>query len=240
MSQALYDEIAEWYDDYLRENVLYQEIVLPNLLDIVGDIRGQTICDLACGQGWIAREFARRGARMTGIDLSGQLLAIASYHEEQEPLGIVYLQGDVQHIDSLAESAFDGCVCVWSLVDVPDLAAVFQTARRLLKARGWFIFVVTHPCFETPHAQWITLNDGSVARAVRGYFSEGLWKSESGGVRSRVGAYHRMLSTYLNTLTSSGFVLERIVEPEASGERARLVAGNRDVPSLLFVRAHMS
>ncbi len=70
MNHASYDDIAQWYDSYLRENPIYHELVLPTLLELVGEVAGQTICDLACGQGWIARALARRGARVTGVDLA--------------------------------------------------------------------------------------------------------------------------------------------------------------------------
>jgi ubiquinone/menaquinone biosynthesis C-methylase UbiE len=238
MSEASYNDIAEWYDRYLRENPIYHEVALPNLLKLVGAIKGQTICDLACGQGWVARELARRGAQVTGIDLADNLLALARRYEEQEPLGIVYLQDDAQSARTLADSSFDGCVCVFSLMDIPDLKAVFQTSRRILKPGGWLVFVITHPCFEAPHAQWMTTSEGAVVRAVRGYFHERLWTaSHPGGVRSRVGQYHRMLSTYLNTLIDAGFAFERMVEPVETGEHAEQVPGSREVPSLVSIRA---
>ncbi|HEU5379195.1 MAG TPA: class I SAM-dependent methyltransferase [Ktedonobacteraceae bacterium] len=240
MNYNAYNNIAAWYDNYLKENPLYQEVVLPALFKLTGDIQGQTICDLGCGQGWITRALARRGAQMTGVDLADQLLALADRHEAQEPLGVKYLQGDVQSDDLLPGCVFDGCVCTWSLVDIPDLSATFSTMRRLLTPGGWLVFVITHPCFEAPHAQWISMDGGGVARVVMGYFHEGFWTSEAGGVRSRVGAYHRTLSTYLNTLVAAGFVLEQMLEPAATGERGRLVAGNLEVPSLLFIRARAS
>ena len=112
--------------------------------------------------------------------------------------------------------------------------------RRLLKPGGWMVFAITHPCFQTPYAQWIATGDGEIARAVRGYFKEGFWMSPPpGGVRSRVGAHHRMLSTYLNALVAANFTLERMVEPMATGERAEQVPGDREVPSLLLIRAHL-
>jgi 2-polyprenyl-3-methyl-5-hydroxy-6-metoxy-1,4-benzoquinol methylase len=91
VNHASYDDIAEWYDIYLQENPIYHEIVLPNLLELAGETRGQTICDLACGQSWIARELARRGAHVTGVDLAEPLLALARRYEERDPLGIASL-----------------------------------------------------------------------------------------------------------------------------------------------------
>lgn len=122
-------------------------------------------------------------------------------------------------------------------------SAIFHVKHFLIHCADWryvslwLVFSITHPCFEPPYAQWVTLDDGSVARAVNNYFREGFWRSENGGIRSRVGAQHRMLSTYLNELATAGFALERMLEPLATGEHARQVAGNREVPSLLLVRA---
>lgn len=237
MSHPAYNDIAEWYDNYLREHPISQETVLPQILDLVGDVKGQSVCDLACGQGWIARELARRGAVVTGIDLSDQQLVIAHRYEEQEPLGIKYVQGNVHDAPQLADSSFDGCTCVLSLTDIPDIQATFQTARRILKPDGWLVFAITHPCFDPPHAQWVTLDNRRISRAVNGYFQEGFWMSESGGIRSRIGAHHRMLSTYLNTLITARFALERVVEPEAGSGLAKRVPGRVEIPSLLLIRA---
>src|SRR5229473_2985301 len=243
MNQASYNDIAEWYDRFLQERPVYFEVILPNLLELVGKFQGENICDLACGQGWFARELARRGAQVTGIDLAPQLLTLARRYEEQEPLGIFYLQGDAQRADQLSDSSFTGCVCVMALINIPDLQAVFQTVRRILHPGGWFVFAITHPCFETPHAQWIPLPDPThtLGRIVTGYFDERAWfSSNPDGLRSRVADHHRMLSTYLNRLCAAGFVLERALEPGPSARQAERVPGNREVPTLLLIRAHLS
>jgi len=239
MSNTSYNDIAGWYDAYLRENPLYREVVLPNVLALVGDVREQYICDLACGQGWIARELTQRGARVTGIDLAENLLAIARQHEQQAPLGINYTHGDAHHAHELPDGDFDGCICVMALMNLDDIPAVFQTVYRILKPGGWFVFAITHPCFQTPGAQWITMPVGKTARVVSDYFTECIWASDSpGGVRSRVGEHHRMLSTYLNALVAAGFVFEQIVEPVGSGESSNQKPGRQEVPIILLVRSH--
>src|SRR5258708_2382784 len=204
MTQACYNDIAEWYDQFLRERPVYLEVILPNLLQLIGEVEGEVICDLACGQGWVARELARRGAHVTGLDLAANLLTLARGYEETEPLGIGYLQGDAQRGEPLGDRQFTGCVCVMALINIPDLQAAFQSVRRILQPGGWFVFAIPHPCFQTPHAQWSPLPDPAHAfgRLVTGYFDELLWFSaNSDGVRSRVADYHRMLSIYLNTLS---------------------------------------
>jgi ubiquinone/menaquinone biosynthesis C-methylase UbiE len=242
MTAGSYNDIAEWYDQFLRERPVYTEVILPNLLALVGEVQGEVICDLACGQGWVARELARRGAQVTGLDRAPKLLALARGYEAQEPLGIVYVHGDAQRAEQLSDNEFTGCVCVMALINIPDLHATFQSVRRILKPGGWFVFALPHPCFETPHAQWTPLPDPEhgFGRIVTGYFDERQWLSlNPDGVRSRVADHHRMLSTYLNTLSAAGFVFERALEPGPSARQAERVPGNREVPTLLLIRAHV-
>lgn len=237
MANAPYNDIAAWYDQYLQEQPIYEDVVLPTLLSLLGSLQGQAICDFACGQGWLARELARRGAQMTGVDLAEQQIALARQYEEREPLGISYSVDDVQVAASLADGSFDGSICVLALMDIPDIEAVFRTCWRILKPGGWLVFAITHPCFTAPDAQWMETTDQQTVKAVRGYFQERFWRSDGGGIRTRVGAYHRMLSTYINALAAADFALERMVEPIATGKYAEQIPGYREVPSLAMIRA---
>jgi len=112
----------------------------------------------------------------------------------------------------------------------------FDFERPLGRASSWlrseyvrFVFSILHPCYHTAFSGELRLPDGTV-RTVGRYFDEGYWRSDSQpGPPGKVGAYHRTLSTYLNTLADAGLTLERSIEPNA---RENLPAS----PSL----AHMS
>ena len=237
MTHGSYDAIAEWYDQFIRDRPIYHEIVLPGLFKLMPELQGQEVCDLACGQGLVSRELARRGARVTGVDVSEKMLQLARRYEEGAPLGIRYVQDDAHVLESLADASFDGATCSMALMNIPDIGAAFRALRRILDVAGWFVFSITHPCFETPHARWREKDGGKVIREVWGYFDERLWQSDNpNGVRGKVAEHHRMLSTYVNGLSEAGFVLERMVEPEATGQRSVQVPGNREVPSILLMR----
>jgi len=232
-----YDAIADWYDAYL-EGPLYEDLILPSLLDLAGGVQDQRVLDLACGQGWIARELSKRKGVVTGIDISLNLLAVAQRYENAEPLGVTYVHDDAQSLRRLDGTQFDGVICNMALMDIPDVPATFRATRRVLRDHGWLIFSITHPCFEVPGATWVTRKDDTVAREVAAYFTECFWRSDNPhGVREQVGAHHRMLSTYLNALSGSGFCLERVHEPQATGRRAKQVPGNEEVPSIMLIRA---
>lgn len=213
---AAYDAIAEWYDRSIREAKLLpgNEVVGAALFDAIGHVEGQAVCDLACGQGEMARQLAQRGVNVVGVDISGRLLEIARREEESHPFGITYVQDDARYLDRIAEPAFDGVLCSMALMDIPDLNGVFRTVRRLLVPGGWFVFSITHPCFQIPPS--------------RSYYDEGFWRSDNPhGVRGQVGARHRTLGTYMNALGEAGLVLERLSEPRLPG---------RDAPVVLVAR----
>ena len=147
VTNADYDAIASWYDATVRSGSLAGDLVLPHLFDLGGDVRDRSICDLACGQGRVARALAQRGAIMVGVDLSAELIAIARRDETAEPLGITYLIDDAQQLALVDDAQFDGVVCNLALMDIPDLPATVHAVRRVLRAGGCFVFSTTHPSF---------------------------------------------------------------------------------------------
>jgi hypothetical protein len=77
-----------------------------------------------------------------------------------------------------------------------------------LKPDGIMIWVIMHPCFQSPYSH--PLGDGS--RKVLDY-KEQFWKSQgTGTIRSTLGAYHRPLSAYLNDFMEAGFSIIRVDE----------------------------
>lgn len=230
---AAYDAIAEWYDEYISGDPFFYDRVCA----MSGHVMGQQVCDVACGQGAMARALARRGATVTGVDVSGKLLEIAVRYEASEPLGIAYVRDDAQTFTTFTDATFDGAVCNLALMDIPDLNAVYGAVARVVRPRGWFVFAIVHPCFYPPDSYWVNHPSGPPRREICGYFNEVFWHSDNpDGVRGKVGAYHRTLSTYLNLLLEAGWRVERLHEPQATGETVRKVPGYAEVPLMLIVR----
>lgn len=61
---ASYDRIAAWYDESVRNNTLIHDLLLPTLLELMSNIAGKHVCDLACRQGAISRLLAQQGAQV--------------------------------------------------------------------------------------------------------------------------------------------------------------------------------
>ncbi|MGB3329778.1 MAG: class I SAM-dependent methyltransferase [Thermomicrobiales bacterium] len=213
-STARYDAIASEYDRWSSPDG--RDLDDPTL-DALLDIRaGERVCAVACGAGREARFLAQRGAIVTGVDLSAGLLAIAQEREAAHPLGITYQQGNAEDLKDLADASFDGVVCYMALMDIPDLGRTLHAIARILVPGGWFVFAITHPCFKTPaYGEIVDHVDGSVRRTVGRYFDEGAWDGPGKGTDHLPAmAYHRTLSTYVNTLVEAGLAIEAMREPQ--------------------------
>ncbi|WP_328995291.1 class I SAM-dependent methyltransferase [Kribbella sp. NBC_01245] len=230
--EARYDGVAGEYDAWVGV-----ELADPVFEELVGGVAGQEVCAVACGQGREARYLASQGAVVTGVDLSENLLAIAREREEADPLGITYLQGDAHTLDGLATESFDGVVCYMALMDIPSLDRALQSIARVLRPGGWFVFAITHPCFKTPATgDLVDHTNNTIRRTVGRYFDEGYWDGP-GQVQPAlpIGAYHRMLSTYVTELNRVGFVIDQLREPPLDHKPVWL-----EVPCLLYARCRLA
>ncbi len=233
---STYDDIAEWYDSWVGTDSMGEDPFFPAVKALMDDVTARRICDLACGQGRVARHLTNLGACVVGIDISAKLLEIARRHEKAMPRGIEYLQADVRNLDGVADGTFDGVVCFQALMDIQELAPTLRSVAHILRPGGWFVFSVIHPCYNTSQSGETASSEG-VVRIVSSYFVEGHWRSNTrSGPPGKVGAYHRTLSTYVNALTDAGFLLERMSEPHATGDFAKKRPVWVEVPAVLVVR----
>lgn len=235
-----YDDIAEWYDQWIGTHSMREDPFFPAVEALIGKVEGVRVCDLACGQGRVARHLADRGAHVVGIDLSAKLLALARRQEETNPRGIEYVQVDAQALDDQVLGRFDGVVCFLALMDIPELTPTLHGVARILRPGGWFVFAILHSCFHTSRSGERETPEG-VVRTIGRYFVEGYWRSDTRpGPPGKIGAYHRTLSTYVNSLTDAGLQLVRLSEPGGTSISAGSPSLSRlnrpvweEVPSIL-------
>lgn len=103
---------------------------------------GARVLDVGCGAGLLSEAMAGAGARVTGLDLSPELVEAAKLHQLESGAGVEYL---LQSVESLAQShagTFDAVTCMEMLEHVPDPAAIIAACARLVRPGGR-VFVST-------------------------------------------------------------------------------------------------
>jgi 2-polyprenyl-3-methyl-5-hydroxy-6-metoxy-1,4-benzoquinol methylase len=175
----------------------------PAIFTIVGDVRGKTMLDAGCGQGYLSRLLAKRGASVTGLEPAEAFYTYAFQREQSERLGITYLQADLSTW-ACPLNQFDYVIANMVLMDIPDYLPALLNCVAVLKPSGGLLVSLLHPCFEETGAAWNA--KGFVE--VRDYFGERSVKQQYGHF------IHRPLSTYLNSIIQAGCTLQQVIEPQ--------------------------
>jgi SAM-dependent methyltransferase len=148
MPNAPYDAIA---DSYRRSDatIIKDQVVKPVFLDMLGDVRGKHVIDLACGSGFATRLVKEAGAeRVVGVDLSEKEIALARELERERPLGVEYYVGDVAQLDLAPLGEFDVATAVFLLPYAEGRAALEAMCRNVaacLRTGGRFVNVLPNP-----------------------------------------------------------------------------------------------
>ena len=115
--------------------------------ELLGDVTGLSVLDLACGEGFYSRLVRLRGAsRVVGVDLSDEMIRLARASEAEMPLGIEYLTADA--LGFRTSEQFDVVIAAYLLnyADTEDkLSGMCRTIAAALKQGGRFVTVNNNP-----------------------------------------------------------------------------------------------
>jgi ubiquinone/menaquinone biosynthesis C-methylase UbiE len=195
------------------------------MLREVGDVSGMDVIDLGCGEGRFSRMLAGRGARVTGVDLSGPMIAAAVSAKSSSRE--TYRVGDMEDLGEVSSDSFDVSVSYITLVDVHDMPAAVREAFRVLRPGGRFIVCNLAPMVTAGNAWVRDENRVKLHFRLDNYFDESDREVPMCGTTFR--NVHRTLSTYLNGFIAAGFVLEGIREPFPSVEQLAREPSNEDI-----------
>ncbi|MFI5337125.1 MAG: class I SAM-dependent methyltransferase [Opitutales bacterium] len=205
----------------------------PAFLELLPPVAGLHGLDLGCGEGHNTRQVAKRGAKMTAIDIAEVFIRHAQAEEVRAPLGITYQAASAVALP-FAGGSFDFATAFMSLMDIPEVEKVLDEAFRVLRPGGFLQFSILHPCFNPPHRRNCR-DDDRVTYAIevgdyfvdaRGRIDEWIFGPAPEAMRDRlpkfkVPRFHRPLSQWLNLLIGAGFALERVAEPCPTEESVR-------------------
>jgi ubiquinone/menaquinone biosynthesis C-methylase UbiE len=237
--------VAEWYGEYLDKTDTYQsKVILPNLIRMLDIKKGAAVLDLACGQGFFARELVKLGATVVGSDISTELIKNA---KKNVPHATFYAS-PASKLTFSKSARFDVVICVLALQNMDDLAPVFAEVKRVLKPGGRFVFVLNHPTFRVlKRSSWGFDDKEKVQyRRVDGYLSGAKISIDMHPGKAQTKqtiSYHRSLQDFFKALSKYNFAVTRLEEwisHKESGKGPRQKAediARKEIPLFMAIEA---
>lgn len=140
---AKFSDLAHrWWDPESEFRPLHQINPLRlTWIDTLAQIKGKRVLDIGCGGGILSDAMARKGALVTGIDLSTKALRVAQLHAlESGTTNVSYHEISAEAMAQQQPEAFDVVTCMEMLEHVPDPSSVVRACATLIKPGGWVFF----------------------------------------------------------------------------------------------------
>jgi 2-polyprenyl-6-hydroxyphenyl methylase/3-demethylubiquinone-9 3-methyltransferase len=139
--QKFSDLAHRWWDPTSEFRPLHE--INPLRLEWINSLAplaGKEVCDIGCGGGILSESMARKGAKVTGIDLSEKALKVADLHSLETGVAVRYEMISAEELAAREPGRYDVVTCMEMLEHVPDPAAVVKAAATLVKPGGHVFF----------------------------------------------------------------------------------------------------
>jgi SAM-dependent methyltransferase len=235
-------------------NAFHRHLVAPAVERLLSPQPGETILDVACGNGLVARRLAELGAQVVATDVSERFLQRARARTTRHAERIEYRQLDAtdeRQLLALGRRRFDAAVCTMALMDIPTIQPLLSALSHLLKRGGRFVFAVPHPCFNSSGVSMLAEQEDRGGELVLGY---ALKVADYLDVPPQKGAgmpgepaphyyFHRPLSVLFAAGFAAGLVLDGLEEPAfppaAGGDRLLSWTRYTHIPPVLVARMRL-
>jgi 2-polyprenyl-3-methyl-5-hydroxy-6-metoxy-1,4-benzoquinol methylase len=224
--RQIWDLKAEFWDELHGEggNLFHQRLVSPSVERLLALQHGEQVLDVACGSGVMARHLASLGAKVTAVDFSAALIERAKLRDQPagEPIRYHVVDAtDEAALIAFGAGIFDAVVCTMAMMDMPVIAPLFRAVRRLLTENGRFVFVTSHPAFNSNNptfAAELSDKDGKLVteRHLKTMAYLNIPPVKGTGAPNEPAPhyyYHRPLHELLAPGFAAGLVLDALEEP---------------------------
>jgi ubiquinone/menaquinone biosynthesis C-methylase UbiE len=161
-SNDLAQRYRSWRDRSL--GVITEHLELAAVLELLGPLEGKRVLDAGCGDGMYALAASERGALVTGIDLSTDMLAVARARGAASGLVVDWTPADVRAIP-FPDASFDVVMAITLLCLVPDPMSAVRELSRVLAPGGRLMIGDLHV-----RSLW------AIERRIRGWAGNAFWR----------------------------------------------------------------
>ncbi|MTI67045.1 MAG: class I SAM-dependent methyltransferase [Firmicutes bacterium] len=224
-----YDFMAEYYFKHIDNKAYNAYYERPATLSLLPAVKGKKVLDAGCAAGWYSEWLLDKGADVTSIDFSKEMVKMTKKRlgkrgkvikaDLNEPLGFI------------EKGSFDIILASLVLHYIKDWNIVMKEFNKTLKLSGHLIFSVHHPFMDFTYFK----RDN--------YFQTELledeWDTHKG--KTKVKFYRRPLKDIISQILDNGFTIEKLDEPMPTDKFKENApkAYNKltKKPQFLFIRA---
>ncbi|MHA2405665.1 MAG: class I SAM-dependent methyltransferase [Candidatus Hermodarchaeia archaeon] len=208
-----YEDMAAEYNARIKTKAYNAYIERPATLSLLPDVKGKHVLDAGCGPGFYAEILLERGAQVTAIDISPKMIEFTRKRlGNRASIRLVNLE---EPLDFISDNSVDIVFSSLVLDYIKNWAPLFSEFARILKDDGYLIFSTEHPA-----GKWTNQEHPRRTIKPENYFEleqvELIWIGFGKPVPVR--SYRRPLSTFFECLRSTGFSLDKFVEPQPTIE----------------------
>ncbi|MDP3950895.1 class I SAM-dependent methyltransferase [Microbacterium sp.] len=227
-----YDSFAAAYAAETDDGLVNAYYERPEMLRLAGDVSGRTVLDAGCGTGVLTAELDARGASVTGIDSSPQMLQLARRRVND---AVELRLADLRDPLPFGDRSFDDVIASLVLHYLENWRPTLAEMRRVLRPGGRLFVSVDHPFVAyadaTPRPDYF---------ATTSYEFD--W--EFGEHRVSMKFWRRPLHVMLDEVASAGFRIVAISEPRPATEARELFPDGfvrlSTTPCFLFLSLEVS
>lgn len=183
----------------------YGAFITEENCQLFGDVSKKKILEIGCGSGQSLKYLGeRKASELWGMDISDKQIEKTKQYLSAHDFSAKLICSPMEEDCGIPVGYFDIVFAVYAIGWTTDLEGTFNRIASYLKKGGAFIFSWSHPIHKCVAAE----NEMLVFKKC--YFDES-WYSVSvgGGILS---LSDRKLSTYVNALAKTGFVIEQMIE----------------------------
>lgn len=139
--QKFSDLAHRWWDPSSEFRPLHE--INPLRLEWINQrvpLSGKNVIDVGCGGGILAESMAKKGAIVTGIDLSEKALKVADLHGLESGVSVRYKNIPAEEMAEAEAGQYDVVTCMEMLEHVPDPSSIIRACTKLLKPGGHVFF----------------------------------------------------------------------------------------------------
>ena len=217
-TKSEWNKIAEEWDKEAGDTGVWHQRhdIDPVIVRLAGKVKEKKILEIGCGNGYLSRKMAKKGAKVTAIDISEKFIHLASNKEKRNPLGVRYFVKDAANLRGIKSRNFDIVIANMVLIDIPNAEKTIKETSRILKEKGKFIFSITHPVLNDFIQERVIINKDRkyLAVAVYKYLTPFSIRETFGVGKITITAtqFHRPIGSYFKYLTESNFLVKNLIE----------------------------